>query len=100
MAIQQNMNVICLFQGRYSAHNKLFYSQDSGRGFVYIQTLSKRKHYLLNQNEMCKTQMLSWKGKKSLKQKFHKHTTDIRKKEFKTKALQTYNRYKKKCYKP
>lgn len=40
--------------------------------------------------------MLSWKGKKSLKQKFHKHTTDIRKKEFKTKALQTYNRYKKK----
>lgn len=39
--------------------------------------------------------MFSWKGKKSLKQKFHKHTTEIRKKEFKTKALQTYNRYKK-----
>lgn len=49
---------------------------------------------------MCKTQMFSWKGKKSLKQKFHKHTTEIRKKEFKTKALQTYNRYKKKSYKP
>lgn len=44
--------------------------------------------------------MFSWKGKKSLKQKFHKHTTEIRKKEFKTKALQTYNRYKKNSYKP